>query len=142
MAFLLIGMPAPEPAAAAGVPAIVAGPGSRAATYVTPVIVAQRGDDIAFVNLEPFAHNVRSVEFGPDDTPWCKPWDADEPQHRKRNPRQFPIGKCPLLWTLPISMTGGAIQTKVYGTANLKAGTTVEFYCTVFPNMRGELIVQ
>jgi plastocyanin len=126
----------------AGSPVIAAVPGSRGGTYATPIIVAQPGDDITFVNAEPFVHDVRSVVMGPDDTSWCNPWDPDEPQHRKRNPRQFPKGKCPLLWSLPISMTVGAVETRVYGTENLEPGTTVEFYCTVFPDMRGSVIVQ
>ena len=91
---------------------------------------------------EPFAHSVRSVAFGPDNVSWCQPWDADRPQHPVRNPRQFPRGKCPLLWSLSITMTTGAVQTKVYGTKNLKPGSSVEFYCTVFPDMRGTLIVR
>ena len=127
---------------AAGTPAIAAVPGSRAGTYATPVAVIERGDDLRFVNLEPFAHDVRSVEMGPDNTPWCNPADRSEAQHRVRNPRRFPIGKCPLLWSLPISMTVGAVETKVYGTKNLKPGQTVDFYCTVFPNMRGTVVVR
>ena len=134
--------PPERPDVDAGSPVIVAVPGSRGGTYATPIIVAQPRDDITFVNAEPFAHDVRSVQMGPDNTSWCKPWDPDEPQHRKRNPRQFPRGKCPLLWSLPTSMTVGAVETKVYGTENLEPGTTVEFYCTVFPDMRGSVIVR
>jgi plastocyanin len=124
-----------------GTPAIVAVPGSRTGGYATPVVVVQPGDEITFVNAEPFAHDVRSVVMGPDDTSWCRPWDPSEPRHPKRNPRQFPKGKCPLLWSLPISMTVGAVQTKVFGTQNLTSGATVEFFCTVFPEMRGSVIV-
>lgn len=131
-----------EAPAPGGVAVIAAVPGSRSGTYATPVVVVARSDDLTFLNAELFPHSVRSVEFGPDDVPWCEPWDADRPQHRVRNPRQFPIGKCPLLWSLAISMTTGAVQTKVYGTKNLEPGSTVEFYCTVFPSMRGTLIVQ
>ncbi|HYI46676.1 MAG TPA: hypothetical protein VE174_14555 [Actinomycetota bacterium] len=130
---------APE---SAGSPVISAIPGSRAGSYATPVIVTQPGDEISFVNADVFLHSVRSVATGPDNTSWCKPWDRNEPAHPKRNPRQFAKGKCPLLWTLPISMTVGAVQTKVYGTENLRPGTTVDFYCTVFPSMQGRLIVQ
>jgi plastocyanin len=125
----------------AGSPAIVAVPGSRGATYASPVVVVQPGDELRFVNLELFPHDVRSVEMGPDNTSWCKPADTTRPPHSVRNPRQFPRGKCPLLWTLPITMTVGAVDTKVYGTENLESGTTVEFYCTVFPNMSGTLVV-
>jgi plastocyanin len=125
-----------------GSPVISTLPGSRAGAYATPVIVAQPGDAISFVNTDVFLHSVRSVATGPDNTSWCKPWSANEPVHPKRNPRQFPKGKCPLLWSLPISMTVGAVQTKVYGTENLRPGTTVDFYCTVFPSMQGSLIVQ
>lgn len=139
---VLAGLFFASPAAAIGTPAIAAVPGSRGATYATPIIVVQPGDDITFVNAEPFVHDVRSIAMGPDNTSWCKPWDPDEPKHPKRNPRQFPIGECPLLWTLPISMTVGAVETKVYGTENLVSGTTVDFYCTVFPNMTGQVIVQ
>jgi plastocyanin len=126
----------------AGTPAIAAVPGSRAGTYATPVAVVQPGDELTFVNLELFPHDVRSVEMGPDNTSWCKPAEPDQPRHRIRNPRQFPIGRCPLLWSLPITMTVGAVETKVYGTENLEPGKTVEFYCTVFPSMKGSLVVQ
>jgi plastocyanin len=124
-----------------GSPVIVSAPGSRATTYATPLVVAQRGDNLTFVNTDVFVHAVRSVATGPDNTRWCKPADPNEPAHQTRNPRRFPIGKCPLLWTPPISMTNGYVETKVYGTRNLKPGTTVEFFCRVFPNMRGEVIV-
>jgi plastocyanin len=124
-----------------GSPAIAAVPGSRGAGYGTSVVVAQPGDDITFVNSDAFVHDVRSVAMGPDNTTWCKPWDPGEPQHPKRNPRQFPKGRCPLLWTLPISVTVGAVETKVFGTQNLKPGSSVEFYCTVFPEMRGTVVV-
>ena len=148
MAFAL-GWSLASPAAAAqiavseraGSPAVVAVPGSRGATYASPVVVAQPGDELRFVNLELFPHDVRSVEMGPDNTSWCKPADTTRPPHPVRNPRQFPKGKCPLLWTLPITMTVGAVDTKVYGTENLESGTTVDFYCTVFPNMTGTLVV-
>lgn len=125
----------------AGTPAITAVPGSRAGTYGTPIAVVEPGDDLTFVNLELFPHDVRSVEMGPDDTSWCGPADPDQKRHRVRNPRRFPIGRCPLLWSLPISMTVGAVETKVYGTENLKSGTTVDFYCTVFPSMTGTVVV-
>ncbi|MGH2729707.1 MAG: hypothetical protein ACRDJI_03780 [Actinomycetota bacterium] len=125
----------------AGTPLIMAVPGSRAATYGTPVVVVQPGDDLTFVNAELFPHDVRSEETGPDDTPWCNPVNPREPQHRIRNPRQFQIGKCPLLWSPAISMTVGVLETKVFGTKNLVSGTTIDFYCTVFPNMRGRVIV-
>jgi hypothetical protein len=130
------------PSDPAGTSAIVALPGSRSGTYATPIVVVEKGDELTLVNAEPFAHSVRSFSTGPDDVPWCEPWNSDRPQHRVRNPRQFPIGKCPLLWSLAITMTTGAVETKVYGTKNLKPGSTVEFYCTVFPAMRGTLIVQ
>jgi plastocyanin len=125
-----------------GTPAIAAVPGSRAGTYATPVAVVQPGDELTFVNLELFPHDVRSVAMGPDNTSWCKPAEPDQPRHRIRNPRQFPVGRCPLLWSLPITMTVGAVETKVYGTENLVPGKTVEFYCTVFPSMKGSLVVQ
>ena len=128
--------------AAAERSAIVAVPGSRSGTYATPVMVVEKGGELTFLNAEPFAHSVRSFAFGPDNVPWCRPWDRDQPRHPVRNPRQFPKGKCPLLWSLAITMTTGAVQTKVYGTNNLKPGSTVEFYCTVFPTMKGTLIVQ
>jgi plastocyanin len=125
----------------AGSVVIAAVPGSRETTYATPVAFVEPGDDLTFVNLEPFPHTVRSVETGPDDGMWCGPPNPDEPTHKKRNPRRFPKGKCPLLWTPPIALTNGVVTTKVYGTKNLESGTSVEFYCTVFPNMKGTLIV-
>ena len=126
---------------ATGSPAILASPASRATTYATPVAVVEPGDELTFLNLEPFPHTVRSFEMGPDDTVWCNPPKANRPAHPKTNPRGFPMGKCPLLWTPPISMTNGVLQSRVYGTGNLESGTTVDFYCTVFPNMEGTLIV-
>lgn len=129
------------PANAGGTLTIAAVPTSRGTTYTTPVVVAEKGDEVTFYNLEPFPHDVRSVVMGPDDTVWCNPVNPDEPEDPIRNPRQFPLGQCPLLWTPPISMTIGTISTVVYGTENLIPGTTVEFYCTVFPNMRGTLLV-
>jgi hypothetical protein len=122
--------------------AIATVPGSRAGTYATPVVVIERGADLSFVNTEPFPHDVRSVAMGPDDVSWCEPYDRDEPAHAKRNPRQFPKGKCPLLWSPAIAMTTGAVETKVHGTKNLKPGTSVEFYCTNFPDMRGTVVVR
>ena len=124
-----------------GSPAIASVPGSRASTYATPVVVVEPGDDLSFVNVEPFPHTVRSVEMGPDDVPWCGPPEPNQPTHPRRNPRRFPKGKCPLLWTPPVAVTNGTFESKVYGTNNLKSGTTVDFYCTVFPNMEGTLIV-
>ena len=124
-----------------GTPAIVAAFGSRSTNYFTPAVVIERGDDLTFVNGDIFVHDVRSVAKGPDDTAWCNPPDPDEPPHRVRNPRRFPKGKCPLLWTPPISMTNGVVESAVYGTKNLKPGTTVDFFCTVFPNMKGRVIV-
>lgn len=125
----------------AGSPAIASVPGSRASTYATPVVAIEPGDELTFVNVEPFPHTVRSVEMGPDDVPWCNPPEAGKPAHPQRNPRRFAKGKCPLLWTPPVVMTNGTVTSKVYGTNNLKSGTTVDFYCTVFPNMEGTLIV-
>ena len=125
----------------AGSAVIVSAPASRATTYATPVAVVEPGDELTFLNVEPFPHTVRSVEMGPDDTAWCGPPNPKRPEHPKRNPRRFAKGKCPLLWTPPISPTNGALESKVYGTENLESGTTVEFYCTVFPNMTGMVIV-
>ncbi|HWL66113.1 MAG TPA: hypothetical protein VNP73_09085 [Actinomycetota bacterium] len=136
----LIGLIA-APAGAAGTPVVMSQPASRETTYTTPVVVIQPGEDVTFVNTDLFPHDVRSVLMGPDNTSWCKPADPDEPQHRVRNPRRFPIGKCPLLWTPPIGMTNGVLESKLYGTDNVTSGTTVDFYCTVFPNMTGKVIV-
>jgi plastocyanin len=120
-----------------GMPVVLAGPGARSSNYATPLVIVQPGDDVTFMNLDLFPHSVRSKVMGPDNVPWCKPADPDEPRHRIRNPRRFPIGKCPLLWTPPISMTNGVMESKLYGTKNLYAGSTVDFYCTVFPKMKG-----
>ncbi len=120
---------------------ILSVPGSRGATYGTPVVVVQPNDELRFLNADLFVHDVRSVAMGPDDTRRCNPPEADEPPHPKRNPRRFPLGKCPLLWTPPIAVTNGVFESKVYGTENLEPGKTFEFYCTVFPNMRGQVIV-
>ncbi len=120
---------------------MLAQPGSRSTTYATPIVVIQPGEDVTFANTDLFPHDVRSVAMGPDSAPWCGPSEPNKPEHRIRNPRRFPLGKCPLLWTPPIALTNGVIETKVFGTNNVKSGTTVDFYCTVHPAMTGKMIV-
>jgi plastocyanin len=141
LAVLTLATPATGRVSDAGSPAVVSLPGSRSGTYATPVIVVQPGEKVRFINLDLFVHDVRSKVKGPDNVLWCKPADPREPAHPVRNPRRFPKGKCPLLWTPPIALTNGVVDTKLYGTQNLKSGSTIDFFCTVFPEMRGKVIV-
>jgi hypothetical protein len=123
-------------------PRIVAVAGSRNGTYATPVTVVERGEPVSFVNVDLFVHDVRSRVKGPDRMPWCGRVDRGEPLHPVRNPRRFPVGKCPLLWTPPIAVTNGVVESRIYGTQNLRSGTTIDFFCTVFPEMKGSVIVR
>lgn len=111
------------PARAQG-PAAAAVPGSFAAGFATPVVAAQRGGELSFVNADLADHNFVALEaFGSDAKPWCDP-------NRK--------GRCPLFWS---NLIGTAESTPVLGLDQTKSGVTYSFYCTIHPNMKGTLAV-
>jgi plastocyanin len=98
--------------AAAG-SAVLAGPGAASTTYATPAMVTQSGGSLSFANLDVAQHDVVSVEKGPGDKP---------------------LFQSPLI--------GFGQTAAVEGTDRLAAGKTYEFFCSIHPGMRGQLIVR
>jgi polyvinyl alcohol dehydrogenase (cytochrome) len=93
--------------------AIVAGPGAASTTYATPAMVTQPGAALTFGNLDAAQHDVTAVE---------------------KDPKGKPLFGTPLI---------GLGQTApVEGTDRLTAGRTYEFFCSIHPGMRGQLIVR
>jgi plastocyanin len=93
--------------------AIIAGPGSTATGYATPVMATRVGGPLSFVNLDPVAHDVTSDEKGPDGRP---------------------------LFASKVSGLGEVAP--VQGLDRVKSGQTYPFFCSLHPGMRGNLIVQ
>jgi len=104
-------------------------PGSSVVGYGNPVLVAQPGGSITFVNGDNLANGHDVVAFGiygSDDQPWCA-----EASHGPRT--------CPLFWSRLIPF-GQA--TPIRGLDEVKSGKAYPFYCTIHPNdMKGTLIV-
>ena len=105
--------------------AIIAGPDAKTLGYATPVMTIRRGDPLSFINLDIEAHNVQSDAFGPDSQPWC---DGN-----------FPLGKCPLLFSPEV----GLGQTPdIRGTENLVPGNIYTFWCVAHGHgQSGTLVV-
>ena len=101
--------------------AIVAVPGSFAATYATPVVVAVKGGSLVFVNGDLPVHDVVSDQTrAPGTAPWC------------------PAGgpRCPLFYADGISLGG---VTEVRGFHDIPTGLYT-FRCTPHPWMEGTLV--
>ena len=93
--------------------AVVAGPGAASTTYATPVMVTQPGGSLSFANLDVAQHDVTAVQKGPNGKP---------------------LFQSPLI---------GLGQTAaVDGADRLTAGQTYDFFCSIHPGMRGQLIVR
>jgi plastocyanin len=93
--------------------AIVSGPGAASTTYATPVVIAQRGAALTFANLDAAQHDVTAVE---------------------KDSKGKPVFGTPLI---------GLGQTApVEGTDRLTAGQTYDFFCSIHPGMRGQLLVR
>ena len=114
--------PLPAGPSGAGL-AIVTGPGGFAAGYATRAIVVPKGMAVTYVNGDIAKHDVVSKQYGPSTQPWCGNW---------------PLGRCPLLSSdlIPVGET-----TPVLGLENTLPGATYDFYCTLHPNMQGQLSV-
>jgi polyvinyl alcohol dehydrogenase (cytochrome) len=94
-------------------PSIVAGPGAASTGYATPAATTTKGGSLSFVNLDTVQHNVVSKVKGPDG---------------------LPLFRTPLI--------GLGESAPVKGLDRVKSGTTYDFFCTVHPGMRGQLIVR
>jgi outer membrane protein assembly factor BamB/plastocyanin len=103
---------AEEPKAGDADPAIVAGPGATSAGYATPVYSIQKGQKLAFRNLDVQLHDVTSKQTG----------DGGQPLFR--SPRA----------------TGGQ-AVPVIGAETAETGQ-YEFFCSIHPGMTGVLTVR
>jgi outer membrane protein assembly factor BamB len=93
--------------------AIVAGPGAVYTTYATPVMTAEKGGSLSFVNLDAPQHDVTADEKAPDGTP------------------------------LFHSKLGGIGEVvPVEGLDRVQSGKSYGFFCSLHPGMRGTLIVR
>jgi plastocyanin len=93
--------------------AVVAGPGAASTTYATPVMVSQGGGSLSFANLDVAQHDVTAMQKGSNGKP---------------------LFQSPLI---------GFGQTAVVeGADELDAGQTYDFFCSIHPGMRGQLIVR
>ncbi len=93
-------------------PAIVAGPGGFATTYVTPAMVTRVGGPLSFVNNDLPQHDVVAVDKAPDGSP---------------------LFKTPLI--------GIGEVAPVTGLDRVESGRTYGFYCSIHPGMKGTLAV-
>ena len=93
--------------------AIVAGPGAVYTTYATPVMTAEKGGSLSFVNLDAPQHDVTADDKAPDGTP------------------------------LFHSKLGGIGEVvPVEGLDRVQSGKSYGFFCSLHPGMRGTLIVR
>jgi len=105
----------------------VAGPGSTAAGFYTPVVLHPAGQPLQFVNADSDPHNFIATDaFGSDAQSWCKIGAG------------YPKGKCPIFWSATITVSEAV--TPVLGVERVKAGQRVSFTCTLHGNMSGTLI--
>ncbi len=105
----------------------VAAPGSFAAGFATPVVIAPAATGVTFVNGDIQPHNVIANEdfLSKKDAkkfPWCK---------------YYPKGECPIFWSDTVGQGGTA---EVLGLENLTSGSQYSFFCSTHPAMTGTLI--
>ena len=122
-AALVVGAAAPAHAVVAA-----AVPGSFAAGFATPVVVAPHGEGITFANADAAPHNFLAdgVYLSKKDakkTEWCS---------------AFTPKTCPLFWSPTIA---AGETTEVEGLDRLEAGKQYPFFCSVHPGMKGTLVV-
>ncbi len=123
-AALVLAVPVPARAAVAA-----AVPGSFAAGFATPVVVAAQGEGITFVNADAAPHNfvADGVYLSKKDakkSPWCS---------------AFTPKTCPLFWSPTVS---AGETTEVEGLERLEAGKQYPFFCSVHPGMKGTLVIR
>ncbi|HEX2058872.1 MAG TPA: plastocyanin/azurin family copper-binding protein [Actinomycetota bacterium] len=104
-------------------------PGSFAAGFATPVVVAAQGEGITFANTDIAPHNfiADGVYLSKKDakkTKWCS---------------AYTVKTCPLFWSPTIA---GGETTEVEGLERLEAGGQYPFFCSVHPGMKGTLVVR
>lgn len=93
--------------------AVVAVPGSTYSTYATPVMVTSVGGPLSFANFDLPQHDVVSVAKAPD-------------------------GRA----LFQSRLAGVGEVAPVEGLDAVKSGSTYEFFCSLHPGMRGNLIVR
>ena len=93
--------------------AIVAGPGAVYTTYATPVVTAEKGGSLSFVNLDAPQHDVVADEKGPDGRPLFQS-----------------------------KLSGLGEVAPVEGLDHTQSGKSYGFSCSLHPGMRGTLIVR
>lgn len=108
---------------------VFSGPGSFAAGYTTPVVVAPVGGPLTYVNGDAQPHNVIAFEDFlskkvAKKTPWCK---------------GYAKGECPIFWSKTVTLGG---QTPVEGLENTESGAQYVFFCSIHPGMKGTLVTQ
>ncbi|HEX8105602.1 MAG TPA: PQQ-binding-like beta-propeller repeat protein [Solirubrobacteraceae bacterium] len=101
-----------EPEAKDSDPAVVAGPGATSAGFATPVMSIQKGQTLAFRNLDVQIHDVTSKATGPDSR---------------------------ALFRSPRASAGQAVP--VIGAEKAPPGQ-YEFFCSIHPGMTGSLTVR
>lgn len=119
--------------------AVVAGPGAgRVGQYTTSIVPVRPGDSVSLVNGDVLWHDVVASDDGADDRPWCVPLDTTKPESAT-NPRQYPLGSCPLFAADAAPGAGGT--SAVRGLENVVAGRVYAFHCSLVPGMRGSFFV-
>ena len=118
---------AAEPVIPKGVNQALSGPQAQFYGYATPVIATERKGHVTYTNVDLVRHDIvqdprTDGVAGPSTAPWCG---------------RFRKGKCPIFWT---PLMGLGQKTPIRGLANVRAGKTYTFYCTLHPGMRGRLI--
>lgn len=113
--------PAPTPVPVA--PVITSGPGGFAAGYITRAMVAQQGGTITYANLDIAQHDVVAKQYGAGDRPWCT---------------RFRAGQCPIFAS---PLIGVGQTTQVQGLDQVTPGAVYDFYCTLHPNMQGNIVI-
>jgi outer membrane protein assembly factor BamB len=91
---------------------ILSGPGAASTGYATPAMVDQQGGKVTYLNLDNVQHDVNSTLKGKDGRPLFQS-----------------------------KLIGLGESAPVVGADKVPAGT-YEFYCSVHPGMRGQLVVQ
>lgn len=133
-----LALSAAPPAAAAGDerPGALALVQAKVTGYATPVIVAERGEEVTFTNLDLEKHNVVQdvATDGKGSTkrmPWCEKPKSDGHGHHH--------AECPIFWS---KLIGLGETTPILGLKNVKPGEIYSFFCTLHHGMKGKLIVR
>lgn len=93
-------------------PSIVSTPGDFAKGYSTPVMVAQKGGTLTYMNFDAASHDVVARQEGPDGLPLFKS-----------------------------ALIGLGRTAAVEGLDRVEAGSSYAFFCSLHPNMTGTLVI-